>query len=276
MKDFSNRYKTYLQTFESALEEACAGMHTFPAVLGESMRYSLNAGGKRIRPVLFLSALDGLHVPYEVETDLAVAIECIHTYSLIHDDLPCMDDDDMRRGKPSSHKMFGEANAVLAGDALLSHALILLLKAAERGETHRRAALTLAEAAGADGMVGGQSADLFFEHAEPNAGVLHFIHEHKTARMIAAPLVMAAQLAACDPTPFERFGMELGILFQLTDDLLDDGQDEAQNAVKVYGREQVERDAREAASYCKSLLTKLPGDTEFLDGIVDLVLNRKN
>ena len=130
--NFAERYQQYYKAFETELIRFCADMNFTPAVLTESMRYSLLSGGKRVRPVLFLAAADCLGVPYEAELNFALALECIHTYSLIHDDLPAMDNDDYRRGRESNHKKFGEANAILAGDALLSYAFQLYSSKAER------------------------------------------------------------------------------------------------------------------------------------------------
>lgn len=130
-----------------------------PAILNDGMQYSLLCGGKRIRPILFLATLDMLGVNWQKEMNYAIALECIHTYSLIHDDLPAMDNDDFRRGRLSNHKQFGEANAILAGDALLNEAFTLLLQGAI-DEPHRKSAEFLSRCAGADGMIGGQSLDL--------------------------------------------------------------------------------------------------------------------
>ncbi|MDE6676920.1 MAG: polyprenyl synthetase family protein, partial [Clostridia bacterium] len=167
-------------------------MNCHTEVLQESIRYSLLAGGKRIRPVLFLAMLETLGLDYHNERALAVAIECIHTYSLIHDDLPAMDNDDFRRGKPSNHKVFGEANAILAGDGLLSYAFELLIRECYKGVQWVNAAKTLAEAAGLQGMVAGQSADILHSGkpvGEVGEVELEMIHYHKTANLIAAPLV---------------------------------------------------------------------------------------
>ena len=158
--NFSAQYEIYRAHFEEYLHKTCAGMAFEPKILTESMRYSLLSGGKRLRPVLFFSALETFGARFVGEEALAFAVECIHTYSLIHDDLPAMDNDDLRRGRPSNHKVFGEANAILAGDALLSYAFDILLSEAGRDGAHLRAAQILSKAAGAEGMVAGQSLDL--------------------------------------------------------------------------------------------------------------------
>ena len=269
------KYELYRAYFERVLGDFCESMQYRPAILSESMRYSLLAGGKRIRPVLFLSALDMLGVDFRTESRLA--IECVHTYSLIHDDLPAMDNDDFRRGKPSNHKMFGEANAILAGDALLTAAFELALSDVRTLE-EAAAVRLLAEAAGPNGMVAGQSADLLYENGTGDAEALRFIHLNKTGRMIAAPLRMAATVANVPTEPFENFGNHLGLLFQLTDDLLDANHagDEEQKltAVRLYGMEKARAIAVETAQTCRRILETLPYDTKFLDGVVEMVLTR--
>ena len=261
------QYKTYLAAFEGMLETYCARL-TCPSGLADAMRYSLLAGGKRLRPVLFLAALDAFGCEWEKESGLALALECIHTYSLIHDDLPAMDNDDLRRGKPSSHKQFGEGNAILAGDALLSEAFTLSVAAA-KDEPHRRAAELLARAAGAEGMVAGQ-------------------FENKTAQLIRAPLMMAAAIAGRDEAPMKEFGTALGILFQMTDDILDVkgeggkmgktlGKDERENkltCVRVYGLSGAERRADALADRCKAALSEADADMSFFLEFVTYVRER--
>ena len=159
MIDFNLRYNQYLTTFESYAVDYAAKMHTKPDILGESMRYSLLNGGKRVRPVLALACADVLGVPTAEILPYALALEMIHTYSLVHDDLPAMDNDDFRRGKPSCHKQFGEANAILAGDGLLTDAFAVA--AGHPDDAKALAAVRiLASAAGSVGMVGGQVMDL--------------------------------------------------------------------------------------------------------------------
>ncbi len=289
--NFSEQYEGYRARFEEALRIACGGMNYTPAVLAESMRYSLQAGGKRIRPVLFLAALDGLaRLDVSKELDYAVAIECIHTYSLIHDDLPAMDNDDFRRGRPSNHKVFGEANAILAGDALLSYAFDLLLRRAAVDRRHARASLALSRAAGAEGMVAGQSADLFYERKEAGKEELKFIYANKTGRLIAAPLVMAAELAGRSQPEMEEFGMKLGMLFQLTDDILDEkgdaslgktlGKDKAEGkltAVRVFGMAGAERLADETAAACATLIGRADlHNADFFAALTASVRGRRN
>ncbi len=282
---FETRYELYRAYFERELGNACAAMEIVPDVLRESMQYSLLAGGKRIRPILFLSCLELLGCNYQEELPLAVAIESIHTYSLIHDDLPAIDNDDLRRGRPSNHVVYGEANAILAGDGLLSYAMELLLLEAGRDMGHLKAAQALAHAAGVYGMVAGQSADLLFENKEGSEADLLFIHTNKTGRMIAAPLIMASRIAGKQEQALSAFGETLGLLFQLTDDLLDgtaklgktpgkDSEEGKFTALKIYGEKRANDLCGSYQQSCHRLLDTVEGDTQFLHGMVDLVARR--
>ncbi len=287
MSALPTNYQIYLDAFERILHDYCAGLNA-PEGLAEGMRYSLLAGGKRLRPVLFFAALDAFGVDWKKERELALALECIHTYSLIHDDLPAMDNDDLRRGKPSNHKKFGEGNAILAGDALLSEAFTLAIFAA-KDEPHRRAGEILARAAGAEGMVAGQYADLAAESDElAGEKELAFIYENKTAQLIRAPLMMAAAIAGKDETPMKGFGTALGILFQMTDDILDvkgestnmgktlgkDAEENKLTCVRVYGLEGAERRADQLAENAKRLLSRMDAKTQFFEELVEYVRER--
>jgi geranylgeranyl diphosphate synthase, type II len=208
----------YLETLRFSDEPASAG-------LDEAMRYSLLAGGKRIRPVLALATASAIGLEPASVLPLAAALELIHTYSLIHDDLPAMDDDDLRRGRPTCHKAFGEDVAILAGDGLYAEAFVLLLSRQD-GEPAQlvAAALELARATGVPGMVGGQYIDVAETAPEGPAG-LRRLHELKTGRLIAASVECVLLLAGVDEparmTGFSGFARELGVLFQIVDDILD-------------------------------------------------------
>jgi geranylgeranyl diphosphate synthase, type II len=208
----------YLETIRFSDEFATAG-------LDEAMRYSLLAGGKRIRPVLSLATAEALGHPRAEVLPLAAAIELIHTYSLIHDDLPAMDDDDLRRGRLTCHKMFGEDVAILAGDGLYAEAFRLLLTEQRAEPAHLLAAAReLASATGVAGMVGGQYIDVADTAPEGAAG-LRRLHELKTGRLIAASIECVLLLVG-DHKPdtidsFHAFASELGVLFQIVDDILD-------------------------------------------------------
>lgn len=288
MKSFEEQYNEYAQAFESALKEYCAKMNYCPNVLTESMRYSLLLGGKRVRPVLFLSALDLFGLNWKNELDIAIAIEMIHTYSLIHDDLPAMDNDDFRRGKPSCHKRFGEAHAILAGDALLSYAFDLLLREAVRGEQYLRAAKILSEAAGAEGMISGQSYDISFTGKSLGKEELITVYKRKTGALIAAGLKMACAIAQKNEQIAAEYGENLGILFQLTDDFIDEygesdeagktlGKDKRADkltCIKVFGLERAEALADEYADKCRVALRGFDGDACFFDRLIDCVRDR--
>jgi len=194
----------------------------------KAMRYSLFAGGKRVRPILCLAACEAVGGGLEDAMFCACALEMVHTYSLVHDDLPAMDDDDLRRGVPTNHKVFGEGMAVLAGDGLLTQAMVLLSDA-DRSEgldpaRVLRAARAVMRAAGYEGMVGGQAADLAGENAEPDLALVQFIHAMKTGALIAASVRSGAILGGADEKDEEalvRYGRRVGLAFQIADDLLD-------------------------------------------------------
>ena len=189
------------------------------------MAYSINAGGKRLRPQLVLAAADYLGIEQERIQDAALAVEYLHTYSLIHDDLPAMDDDDVRRGRPTSHKVFGEAMAILAGDALLTEAFVLMTRLGEAGFAPSgvvRATGQLARAAGRQGLVRGQVQDLAGEHQELSLEALSEIHRNKTAVLFEACLSIPALLVE-DPHQVQvlsSFGRHFGLAFQMVDDIL--------------------------------------------------------
>ncbi|MFA7343962.1 MAG: polyprenyl synthetase family protein [Terrimicrobiaceae bacterium] len=197
-----------------------------PATIHRAMRYSLFAGGKRMRPVLCLAAARACGIRRLSDAmPAACAVECVHTYSLIHDDLPCMDDDDLRRGRPTSHKVFGEGTAVLAGDALLTAAFEILAKSRPTGRYGLADSVAeLARAAGSRFLIGGQVADLEAEGKKSSRSDLRFIHRGKTAAMIVCSLKLGAMSANATPRVLRilgEFGDHLGLAFQVIDDILD-------------------------------------------------------
>ena len=253
------------RALESYLRDDSAPM------LLESMRYSLLDGGKRIRPRLVLLTARMLGAEEETAMPFACALEMVHCYSLIHDDLPAMDDDDMRRGRPSSHIRFGEANAILAGDGLLSKAALLLAEQ-DGFDGAKRAIL-----AGAYAMVSGQSDDLNF--TERSAEALVRIHRRKTGALFQA----ACRAGACVANPKEadrmgEFGDTLGLLFQMTDDLLDEEKDRAEDKltyVTFYGREETARLIAEAAARAKELLSPYSGEAaDTLRALIETLRSR--
>jgi geranylgeranyl pyrophosphate synthase len=210
---------------EARLDALLPSADADPAVIHEAMRYSVLAGGKRLRPALVLLGARAAGADEERVLGVACAVEFMHTYSLIHDDLPCMDDDDFRRGRPSCHKQFGEAIAVLAGDALNTHAFAVI--AATAPDRSRVAALVteLCRAAGTEGMVGGQVADLAGEGATPGVDRVRSIHERKTAALLGASIRLGALAVGADAAVLDRltaYGARMGLAFQIVDDVLDE------------------------------------------------------
>ncbi|WP_205170109.1 polyprenyl synthetase family protein [Bacillus pakistanensis] len=196
-----------------------------PPIIKEAMTYSLQAGGKRIRPVLLFATIQAFNKDPKKGLPVACALEMIHTYSLIHDDLPSMDDDDLRRGKPTNHKVFGEAYAILAGDALLTNSFQIIT---EIGELPPRVLLKLlnelSKAAGPEGMVGGQVADIEGENKQLTVENLEYIHIHKTGKLLAYSVIAGAIIAEAyqeDIENLKEFAYHIGLAFQIQDDILD-------------------------------------------------------
>ena len=260
--------------------------------LEEAMRYSLLAGGKRIRPVLAMATAEALGRRAEDVLPFAAAIEMIHTYSLIHDDLPVMDDDDLRRGKPTCHVVYGEDVAILAGDGLFAEALRHALSE-QPGEPGGviAAARALTKAAGVGGMVGGQYLDVTAE-GPGDAAALRRLHELKTGRLIAASVECVVLLCgASGPATIGlgRFAAELGVVFQIVDDILDvtgdddelgksSGTDERHGRrtyVSEYGLEKARELARESHAEARAALAEADGPTVRLERIADYILTRQ-
>ncbi len=289
--DFNEKYNFYVNEFNRTLEKFCNGIDCRPKILADSLKYSLNLGGKRIRPVLMLAVGDLLGLERRKLENFALSIELIHTYSLIHDDLPEMDNDDFRRGKPSNHKVFGTGNAVLAGDGLLNTAYSLLLKECKNGIEYISAAEYICDSAGIYGMIAGQSADLMHEKdSSYNEATLDFIYENKTGKLITAPVVVPGILLGgrCF-SELKAFGRDLGLLFQITDDILDvegdfetlgksigkDDKEGKYTSVSVYGLDGAKLRADVLAERCRTLLEGIEGDRDFLVRLVDYVRTRK-
>ncbi|WP_232718620.1 polyprenyl synthetase family protein [Bacillus sp. FJAT-45037] len=220
---FLNEHK---QLIDEALPTYIENLNA-PSTLKKAMIYSLKAGGKRVRPALLLATLQGFQKSKEEGIDLACAIEMIHTYSLIHDDLPAMDDDDTRRGQPTNHKVFGEAMAILAGDALLTYSFELISKMPQLANDPSKVVTLIRElssACGPEGMVGGQVADIEGENRNLTVEELAEIHHHKTGDLLTYSILAGAILADAseeDTENLRRFAIELGLLFQIKDDILD-------------------------------------------------------
>ncbi|HVT72316.1 MAG TPA: farnesyl diphosphate synthase [Lacunisphaera sp.] len=289
---FADQLNHLVRRVEDGLESLVPAATVRPARLHAAMRYSLQAGGKRLRPVLLLAATDLFDAPVD-PLPAAVALECIHTYSLIHDDLPCMDDDDLRRGRPTAHRQFDEATALLAGDALLTLAFQLLAR-----HYAARPALALgltrefADAAGSEHLIGGQMEDLLAEgSAAPSADTLEFIHLNKTAAILTAALVAGGLCGRADDTALaalRRAGHHLGLAFQIVDDVLDATADTATlgktagkdarsgktTYVRLHGLAASRRLAREHSDAARTALGALPGDKSFLHALIDSMATR--
>ena len=222
--------KAYLNDRQNIVEEALTrylpAVENIPPEIFKAIHYSVFAGGKRIRPILCLASVEALGGDIAQALPVACALELIHTYSLIHDDLPAMDNDDFRRGKPTSHKVFGEAIAILAGDALLTEAFNLLSRSEKmRIPAERRLAViqVIAQAAGISGMVGGQALDLLAEKTKPDLEALRDIHRRKTGELIVAAVKSGAIMCGASEDKVQAltdYGMNIGLAFQIADDIL--------------------------------------------------------
>lgn len=292
--DFTAQYENYRQRVELGLDQLLPSAETAPARLHAAMRYSLLAGGKRLRPILVLAAAEAFGPKNDAALPArraealpaAVAIECVHTYSLIHDDLPCMDNDDLRRGRPTCHKQFDEATALLAGDGLLTFAFELLSShyPAEIGLTLVR---ELATAAGSRELIGGQMDDLLGEKkSSVTAAELNHIHLRKTAAMIEASLALGGLIGGANRAEhlngLHRVGRHLGLAFQIIDDILDATADTATlgktagkdvkadktTYLKLHGLDASRRHAREQSEAALAALAELPGDHAFLAALI--------
>lgn len=289
---FEDKLKEKQEIINRALEKIISDEGA-PEDIKLAMNYSLLAGGKRIRPILALTICQGLGGNIEEVLPYACAVECIHTYSLIHDDLPAMDNDDLRRGRPTNHKVFGEALAILAGDGLLNYAFEIMLKdAAAKGERRFvEAAYVLAKASGIGGMIGGQVIDIESEGKHIDSDTLYHMHKLKTGALIQAPCVMGCIIAGADEhrKTAEKFGSMLGLAFQIKDDILDYsgdasklgkavGMDSANHKptfVSTFGLEESQALARKYTQEALNLTEELD-KSGFLRELTEYLLNREN
>ncbi len=237
-------FELYLQEITEQITNELKGIlpaeWDVPQSLRDAMQYSLMAGGKRLRPLLVVAAAEAFGAERQAALPVACAVEMVHTYSLIHDDLPAMDNDDYRRGKLTNHKVFGEATAILAGDALLTHAFYSIVQAGRKSGVSAESLLSivedLSELAGARGMVGGQVADMEGEQGMTNLEQLQYIHLHKTGDLIVFSLIAGARIGGATQGQLEAlrvFGRDLGLAFQIQDDILDLTGDEQKMGKKT-------------------------------------------
>ncbi len=285
--NFDRQYALYKQQVEDALH-ALSFDHA-PDILREAMRYSLLSGGKRLRGVLTLAACDALGGNISDALPFACAVEMIHAYSLIHDDLPSMDNDTLRRGKPTNHVVYGEAMAILAGDGLLTHAFEVM--AAQKGPNAFAALGIMARAAGIGGMLRGQTLDITLEGTGPNAQTVRDIHLGKTAALLTAPILCGFTLAGADEEALQAariYGQNLGLCFQIVDDLLDlegdaallgksIGKDVAEGKITwpaCVGVEQARKDAAHCTQMAVQALSSLGNRAEFLQALAENTLHR--
>ena len=277
----------------AALEALLPAESERPVELHRAMRYSLFAGGKRLRPVLCLAAAEACGGAGESVLRAACALECLHTYTLVHDDLPAMDDDALRRGLPTAHVVFGEATAILAGDALLTLAFELLAGCvAPPPRAPGTLVFELARAAGSRGVVGGQCEDLASEGRAADAEVLRYIHRHKTAVLLQAACRMGALAAGAPDAQLDalsRYGENAGLAFQIADDVLDatatpeqmgkgtgrDAENGKLTCVKLYGVEESRRQARQLCDAAVQALERFDERAEPLRAIARFTVERE-
>jgi len=246
--DLGDYMKQRAAAVDAALDRFLPAESDRPETLHKAMRYSVFAGGKRLRPVLVIAGAEAVGGRAEQVMPTACALELIHTYSLVHDDLPAMDNDDFRRGMPTNHKVFGEATAILAGDALLTLAFRLVAENAREAADPRAVRdviLDIADAAGHDGMVAGQVADLEAEGKKVGADVVDYIHAHKTGALIRTSLRVGAMLCGADAVAVRALsvaGADLGLAFQIVDDILD-VVSSSEELGKTAGKDQIQQKA---------------------------------
>lgn len=286
--------KEYKEIVDRALEESFLCPKDYPVCgLADAMRYSLLAGGKRIRPTLVLEFSRVCGGNIEETLPAACAIEMLHTYSLIHDDLPCMDNDELRRGRPTNHVVYGECTATLAGDALQAEAFGTILRSALSAERRARCAMHLANAVGMDGMCGGQYLDMLGEGKPLSAQDLDEINSRKTGALLTAACLMGVAAAGGTEAQEEaaaRYGAALGMAFQIRDDMLDvlstegelgkpigSDQEESKNTyMALYGEKKCEEMVLKLTAAAKDALSGQFADTAFLDALADSLAVRKS
>ncbi len=293
--DFKSEFKRKIEDFEKIIDRYIPSEEEYPNIIFKAMRYSVFAGGKRIRPILLMSACELFGGDLKKAEPFASAIEMIHTYSLIHDDLPAMDNDDYRRGRLTSHKVFGEDIAILTGDALLHHSMETMANACLefRGVESIKAMQIISNSSGVYGMLSGQVVDIISEGKEIDGKTLEYIHRNKTSALISASLKAGASIGGASDKDIEimgEIGEKIGIAFQIQDDILDVtstteilgkpvGSDEKNNKVtyvSMYGLEKSKRDVERLSNEAISMLEVFGEKSEFLLELTKYLIKRSN
>ena len=276
------RLETYLPEkcclIDEALDRYLPPQDRYPEVIYRAMRYSVLNGGKRVRPVLVLAACEAVGGDQQTILPAACAIEFIHSFSLIHDDLPALDNDDFRRGKPTSHKVFGEAIAILAGDALLTLAFETLVKTEVLPELLVQATARLALAAGVGGMIAGQVADIISEGRKVEPETLQFIHRNKTGALIQASVYCGGLLGGGNGDQLQAldlYGEKIGLAFQIADDILDVGEEGKATYPSLYGLEKSKELGRQAVDEAINAVSDFDRKSDPLRALARFIIERK-
>jgi len=293
--EFNNSLKTKSDYIEDLLKKYMPKEDGYQSTIMEAMNYSLKAGGKRLRPILTLEACKVVGGNEEDAIPFAMAIEMIHTYSLIHDDLPALDNDDLRRGKPTNHKVYGEAMAILAGDGLLNYAYEVMLSNSlnkENPENYIKAINEISKSAGIYGMIGGQVVDVKSENTSISKEKLDYIHLNKTGAIIIGCMRAGAIIGNASHNDLEKitkYAKNIGLSFQIVDDILDIIGDQAklgknvgsdiENNKSTYpsliGLEESREIAIKLIDEAKENIKKLNGDSSFLEGLANYIIDRE-
>lgn len=289
--DFKSQIEKYCTAVNSKLTELVPVANDGQGDVVKAMKYSLSNGGKRLRPIFVLEFCKMCGGDVEKALPYACAIEYVHTYSLIHDDLPCMDNDDMRRGKPSCHKMYGEATALLAGDALLTHAFEICAESELSDSQNVRAVSLLSQNAGVGGMIGGQVIDLKFEQGDPSISDILTVHRLKTGALISAACILGCIAANADEEKIalaSRYAYLIGTAFQIRDDLLDivgdeqilgkpigsDADNDKTTYVTLVGPEKAQQDVKTLTDKAVGILDEFDNN-DFMKSLSEYLVNRE-
>lgn len=293
--DFKEELKEKVKFVDEYMEKFLPPEDKYPEIIHKAMRYSVFAGGKRLRPIMVMEACRAFGGDVKKAMPFACAIEMIHTYSLIHDDLPALDNDDYRRGRLTSHKMFGENMAILAGDALLHHAFETMAEACVKMNDikYTKAMLAIAQGAGINGMVAGQVVDVISEGKEIDKDTLDYIHKNKTAAMIIGALKAGAEIGGASDEEIkniERVGELVGVAFQIQDDILDvtstleelgkpinsDEKNHKVTYATMFGVEDASKIVLDMSNEALEILHSMGDRMEFLERLTEYLIRRKN